>query len=83
MESMPIVYDVCGVRSARPSRRPRRLSDQLADEVVQRALDRAAADDRAAARTQARLDRLEREGIVAERVPGLSMNARAASTDSP
>ena len=47
---------------------PGRLPDELADEVVQRALDRAAADDRAAARAQPRLDRLEREGIVAERL---------------
>ena len=56
---------------------PGRLADQLADQVVEGALDRAAADDRAAARAQARLDRLERERVVAERVAG-AVDERAA-----
>src|SRR6185437_11984762 len=43
-------------------------TDELADEIVQRAFDRAAADDGASARPQPVLDRLEREGIVAQGV---------------
>ncbi len=51
-----------------PQQAPGRLAHELADEVVERALDRAAADHRAGALAQARLDGLERERIVAEGV---------------